>query len=416
MAQTQIPFGHPLAIKVFGAAVFNELTRKNTFMSRLTGPAPKFAGKEKRKAERMQTSPDYPVVRVTDLNKGRGDTVSLDMFNILQGKPIMGDKTIAGKMMALTSSSQDIKINQARGGVNPGGRMAQQRTKHDLRTIGRANVTGWWSRFLDQWKYVHMAGARGTMNTADWVIPLETDVDFSEIMVNQVQAPTFNRHLYGGNATAITDLDTADIINLDTLDKIRANIDEANIPLQPIILPDDPASQDEPLYLLLLSTRQWFHLQTQTGPTAWRTFLAQARERKSSNPLFTGEPGMWNGILVRKSQRAVRFRPGDTLTVAQNTPDFQTQQVTVPALTPNHSVDRALLLGAQGMGEVWGKDSESGTHMRWWEEITDHGNAYEASVAGMGGCSKLRFKDADDVVTDHGIYAVDSVAQDPRTV
>ena len=38
--QTQIPFGHPLARKVFGAAVFGECTRKKTWGNRLTGPAP----------------------------------------------------------------------------------------------------------------------------------------------------------------------------------------------------------------------------------------------------------------------------------------------------------------------------------------------------------------------------------------
>ena len=420
MAQTQVPFGSPLARKIFGVASFQELTRKNTFMNSLTGPAPKVgSGAEAVKAERMQTSPEYPCVRITDLTKERGDVVSVDLFNILTGKPTMGDRMLRDRMMKLKYDSMDIKIDQARGGFDPGGRMAQQRTIHDLRIVGRQNIIGWWARYLDQAKYVHIAGARGSMNTADWVIPLETDPEFGEIMVNPVLAPTFNRHLYGGDATSIGTLDVADTLSLSTIDRIRAMIDEADMPLQPIKFPDDPAAEYEPLYVLLVSTRQWHNLQTAieslpNGGSVWRTFLMNARERGSKNPLFTGEPGLWNGVLIRKTQRAIRFLPGDTVTVAQNTANYQTTTQTVPTLTANHSVDRALLLGAQAMGEVWGKDSGSGAHMRWYEEITDHGAKYEGSVAGMLGMSKLRFKDVNNVMTDHGVYAIDTVAKDPR--
>lgn len=120
--QTQIPAGHALARKVFGAAIFAEVTRKNSFSGRLTGPAPKQAQAE-RKLAKNQTDPNYPFVRVTDLNQGKGDTVSVDLFNILQGKPVMGDTKISGKAMALDSSTMDIKINQKRGAVDPGGRI-----------------------------------------------------------------------------------------------------------------------------------------------------------------------------------------------------------------------------------------------------------------------------------------------------
>lgn len=420
MAQTQIPAGHALARKVFGAAVFAEVTRKNSFSSRLTGPAPKQAQAE-RKLARNQTSPEYPCVRVTDLSKGEGDTVSVDLFNILQGKPVVGDQKISGKMMPLKSDSMDIKVNQLRGGVDTGGRMAAHRTVHKLRTIGRANLTGWWMRFLDQWKLVHLAGDRGSMDTADWVIPTSADPDFTDIMVNTVKAPTYNRHLYAGDATALDELDTTDILTLEDIDKLRATIDEANMPLQPIVLPDDPGSWDEPLYLLLVSTRQWHYLQTRTGEKAWRTFLQNARERSAKNPLFSGNPGLWNGILVRKmGQRAIRFDQGDSVTVATSAKSFTTETKTVPTFsasnTERYGVDRAICLGSQALAEVWGKDSETGTHMRWWEERTDHGNTWEGSVAGIGGCAKLRFKDSDGYDTDHGVYVIDSYAPDPQFV
>lgn len=421
MSQTSIPFGHALARKVYGAAIFAEVVRKPGLTNRLTGPAPKEA-EAAGKLEKMQTSSDYPFVRVTDLQRGAGDTVSVDLFNILEGLPTMGDRKLAGRMMSLTSSSQDIQINQIRGGVDTGGRMTRQRTVHDLRRIGHAGLAGWYARMNEQRKLIHAAGARGSQNTADWVIPLSTHAEYSDIMVNTVQAPTYNRHFYAGDATALTDLDTTDILTLDDLDRLRAAIDEANVPLQPVKFPDDPASDDEYLYVLLVSSRVWHFMQNRTGATAWRTFLQNARERGSSNPLFKGEPGMWNGILVKKMPRAIRFAQGEDVTTATSAASYTETTTTIGATQFSasnvtwHSVDRSILLGAQAVAEVYGRHSGSGTYFNWHEETSDHGNTMEASVAAMGGCQKLTFTDSNGEDFDHGVMVIDSYAPDPRYV
>lgn len=276
-----------------------------------------------------------------------------------------------------------------------------------------------------------MAGARGTQNTADWVVPPDSDADFSEIMVNPVQAPTHNRHFYAGSANSLNDIDATQVLTLQDIDRLRAAIDESAVPLQPVVLPDDPAAHDDPMYVLLVSPRVWHYLQTATGDGAWRTFLQNARERSSKNPLFTGQPGMWNGILVRKMPRAIRFHHGDTVKVADDTKDFTTSDVTLDFTAAGglnqtfnavtnpeswHAIDRSILLGAQGLAEVYGKHSKSGTHFNWHEEETDHGNTLEASVSAMGGCAKLRFTDAEGEDFDHGIAVIDSYAPDPRHV
>lgn len=424
MAETTIPFGHPLAKKVYGAAVFAEVTRKRTFSNNMTGPAP-MDGDVARKLRREQTSAEYPFVRVTDLAKGAGDTVSVDLFNIVTGKPVMGDKPMAGKRLNLTFNSQDFKIDQMRFGIDPGGRMTQQRTVHNLRTIGKAAIEGLVQRSADQICLVHCAGARGDQNLADWIVPLASDPDFSSIMVNPVKAPSYNRHFYGGDAQALDELDNTDIITLDTIDMLRAMNDEADVPLQPVMLPDDPAGSEKPLLVLWLTSRQWHWLQVHTNATTntgWRTFMANARERGSKNPLFTGEAGLWNGILV-KSQggRAVRFHQGSSVTVATSAAAYTEGTVTVPTWeggTPagNHAADRALLMGAQALAMVYGKHSESGVPMSWWEGEEDDGNRKVASVSGMGGLGKIAFTDVNGTYTDHGIAVVDSYAPNPQYV
>lgn len=420
MTQTVFPVGHPLARKVYGAAVFAEMTRKTSFMNRLTGPAPDMA-EVKGKLEKMQTSAGYSIVRVSDLSVSAGNSVSVDIFNILQGRPATGDTKLSGRMMNLTSSSMDITINQLRGGVDSGGRMTQQRTLHNLRTVGRAALAGWWSRMNEQIKFVHIAGARGSHNTPDWVVPLANDPEFADIMVNAVLPPTFDKHFYAGDATSLSTLDGTDILTLDDVDRLRAAIDEMPVPMQPIMLPDDPAAEDEPLFVLGVSVRQWHYMQNRTGANAWRTFLQNARERGSKNPLFSGEPGMWNGILIKKMPRPIRFAPGEVVTVTTDSADATTTTATVD---PNlgvaggvgYAVDRALLMGAQGLAECWGQHSKSGSHMSWHEEETDHGNTLEASISAIGGWSKLRFRDSTGYLRDHGIAVIDSTAPDPRTI
>lgn len=420
MATTTIPVGHPLAKKIFGAAVFGEMVRAPTFMNRLTGDAPDI-GEAKAKLEKMQTKASYPIVRVTDLSKSAGNSVSVDMFNILQGRPVVGDTKLSGKMMSLTASSMDITINQLRAGVDAGGRMAQQRTIHDLRSIGRAALAGWWTRMNDQIKLIHFAGARGSQYTPDWTVPLASDPEFASIMVNSVLPPTYDKHFYAGDATSLATLDATDILTLEDIDRLRATIDEMQTPMQPVVLPDDPASGDSPLFVLLVTNRVWHYLQTRTGEKAWRTFLMNARERSSKNPLFTGEPGMWNGILVKKMPRAIRFNPGEVVNVCANDAAATVTTSTVDAAlggadSAYYNVDRCLLLGAQGLAECWGQHSASGTHMAWHEETSDHDNCLEASISAIGGWSKLRFKDSSGYMKDHGIMVVDSVAPDPQRI
>lgn len=299
--------------------------------------------------------------------------------------------------------------------------MTRQRTVHDLRSVGRAALAGWWTRLTDQLKLVHLAGARGSQYTTDWVVPLATDAEFNDIVVNSVLPPTYDKHFYAGDATSMATLDDADILTLDDIDRLRASIDEMQSPLQPIVLPDDPSSQDEALYVLLVTARVWHYLQTRTGEKAWRTFMMNARERSSKNPLFSGEPGMWNNILVKKMPRAIRFNPGDVVTVCTDVAAATTTTSTISATlggadTAYYNVDRCLLLGAQALAECWGRHSGSGQHMSWHEETSDHDAVLEASISAIGAWGKLRFADSTGYMRDHGVMVIDAVAPDPRRI
>ena len=425
MAQTNIPVGSPLARKVYGAALFAQTQRQPSLMNNMTGNAPKQADAEAKL--KGQTSPDMPLVRVTDLSKTQGDTVSVDLINATGGKPIMGDRQAEGKGERLDMSSMDVRIDLATKVVDAGGRMTQQRTVHGLRGLAMANLVGWFRRFHDQTTIVHLAGARGSQGGIDWVVPKAVDPDYAEIMTNPVKAPTFNRHyvadalnlVQGGQA--LNAIDSTDILKLEHIDALAAIIGDMEFKLQPIKLPGDQAADDEPTYLLLVTNRQWNSIQTNTSDQVWRTFLQNAWNRASSfvggkkHPLFSGQPGMWNNILIRKMDRSIRFLPSDLVKYCTQAGIATASEADVqinPALGAGFAVDRAMLLGAQALAHVYGKNQGSETYANWMENKYNFERNLEVAGETMCGKAKLRFSVPDEngnkIPTDHGVIALDT--------
>lgn len=411
---TNIPIGSQLARKVYSVGLFTRVQHSPGFMNLLAGEMPKegsFAAKTK-----GQTSSDYPIVKAGDLAKGSGDTVSVDLFNILQGKPVMGDKKVAGKMMQLTSSSMDVRVDQTRGGADSGGRMTQKRTVHNLRKISMDALQSWMARLEDQNSIVHLAGARGSQNSTDWVVPLQSDPDFAEIMVNPVKAPTKNRYFAANDATGPADIGTNDALTLQDIDRIVAQLRESPVVMQSVKIKGDDRAWNDPLWVMFVTERQWLYLQSRTSQTTWRSAVQNAFERKSGgikHPLFDAyETIMWNGVLLKRMNRyAIRFNAGDSVIVDTGGADGGTYtESTVQTAQP---VDRAIIVGAQALAKAYGK-SASDYFYDWSEEPTDHGNSIETVSASMNGSAKIRFK-IDGADTDFGVAVVDSYAPDPAS-
>ena len=411
---TNIPVGSALARKIYSVGLFTRVQHAPGFMNLISGEMPKegsFAAKSK-----GQTSPDYPIVKAGDLAKGAGDTVSIDLFNILQGKPVMGDKRIEGRMMQLTYSSMDVRIDQVRGGADSGGRMTQKRTVHNLRNISMAGLQAWMQRLEDQTAIVQLAGARGSQNTTDWVVPNQADPDFGEIMVNTVKAPTKNRYFAANDATTPADIGTNDALTLQDVDRIVAQLRESPVVMQSVKIKGDDRSWNDPLWVMFVTERQWLYLQSRTSQTTWRQAVTNAFERKSGglkHPLFDAyETIMWNGMLIKRMNRyAIRFDTGDNVIIDTGGSDGGTYtESTVQTAQP---VDRAIIVGAQALAKAYGK-SASDYFYDWSEKEVDHGNSIETVAASMTGSAKIRFK-IDGTDTDFGVAVVDSYSPDPAS-
>lgn len=417
---TNVPTSSALARKLYSVALFAQTQKTPGFSRALTGNAPSTADAlNKLKA---QTSRDMPVVRITDLSKTAGDKVSVDIFGTIGGKPIIGDADAEGQGEALTNASMDIRIDLLTKVVDAGGKMAQQRTVHQLRGIAMANLTSYFARLDDQTTLAHLAGARGFEESEDWIVPLASDADFDAIMVNPVQAPSFGSHfladgtsLVAPTVAAVGAIEPTDLLKLEHIDALRTLMDEAAYPLQPVRIADDPAAGDEPMWVMYVSPRQWSSLLANTTPTGIRAFQQNAWNRASygsKHPLFKGEVGMWNGILVKKLNRAIRFNAGDQVKhvlEANKAAATETATAIPGAVTAGKfAVDRALLLGAQALGNCYGKNKGSDYHFDWLENKYNFERALEVGGDVMGGKAKLRFN-LGGVAKDHGVIALDTV-------
>lgn len=419
MAETNVSSGSSIAIKHYSAALFSNTLRGTSALENLMGaiePAlamQQVAGK---------TSAGMPIVRIDNLMKGAGDVVSLDLIDTISGEPLMGDVNREGKGSPLSFSSMEIKIDLASKVVDAGGSMSQQRTKHNLREISLAQLSGYFPRLDTQESLVHLAGARGSQTGTDWTVPMQSASNFASIMVNPVKAPTYNRHLVV-NGTNLTQggqqlgaIVSTDQLKLAHLDGLRKRIDDMDQPLQSVKLSGDRASSTSKMWVFLATPNQYSVLLTEGSLRAFQqNAVNRASYMDTKHPLFAGEVGMWNGILVIKNERAIRFMPGETtkiITAGNAATGTETDQANNAALTAGFAVERGLLLGAQALGMAYGKTKISGMQFGWKE----HWYNFESNLEVMGekvcGKSKIRLSVDDGtglkVPTDFGVIAVDS--------
>lgn len=429
MSSTSIPSGSPQANKQYSKALAAMATRQPTPMKMLTGPMS--SEDSALRKLRQQTTIDMPIVRVDELTKGPGDTVQIDCAHVIKLRPTMGDTNAEGKGAALKYSSQNILIDMATLPVSAGGKMTQQRTPHSMRQNALMQLKGGMPRFRWQRCQVMLAGARGSQDGNDWIVPLASDPEFADILINAVKAPTYNRH-YVVNAASLTQgglqtasLATTDILKLSHIDELSALWSEMSTRMAPIQIPGDPAASDDPIKgILLIDELVWDGLITDTtASNNIRTFETNAMKRAEygnlkAHPLFSGSPILWNGILIRKMTTGIRFNASDAfnyVAVANRLTATETTGAVSASLSTTHVMARSLFLGAQALGCASGANQTSEETYSLLENRTNFGRNLEFAGEIIGAEQKLRWSlpnSAGDLEpTDFGVLVIDSVVR-----
>ena len=417
--KTAARFGDPTNMAQQAAGLFATHMQRNSTMNRLAGKMP--TGESGAEATlRKQTTQHMPIVRCQDLSKGKGDEVEFHLLNPVGAKPIMGSKYAEGRGTGMSITEDRLRVNQARFPLDLGDAMTSLRSPVDFRKLGRPVAQNLMDRYVDQSLLAHMCGARGYHNNIEWVVPTTTDPEFDEIMVNPVQAPAKNRHyLADGDAVklfAVTggevDITTADYYTMDTVDSMRTVLDQIALPPPIVKFEGDKAADDSPLRVWMMSPAQYNKF---AADPAFRQLQASSLARASQagqHPIFLGEAGLWNGFLLIKMPRPIRFYAGDTVKYCAAYDSDAESSVLVPAsFSTTHAIDRSIILGGQAVAEALASSEKSKIPFFWSEKELDHGDKIELLIGAIRGVSKIRFEvntGSGKEFTDYGVTVVDT--------
>ena len=420
MSKTTVGAGSPNAQHVQAAGLFFQSMQRNGTLNRLTGKVPMgeagvAAGLKK------QSSTDMPIVRAVDLDRGKGDEVEFHFVQPVNSYPIMGNEMAEGKGVGISLDNTRVRVNQIRFPVDLGNTMTDIRSPVEFRKLGRPIAQSLIDSYQDQVTLTHLAGARGFHDNTEWRLPTANHPKFADMMVNAVKAPSKNRHFVADGdavkafavAAGEIDLAVTDLLSMDTVDSIRTTIESIALPPPAIKLPDDKVAEDSPLRCLLVSPAQYHSFAADPN---FRQFQASAIARASkanNHPLFLGEVGLWNGILISKMAKPIRFYAGDAIRYcAAHDSETETACVVPAAFGATHAVDRALLLGGQALAQAFGKSKHGGLPFFWKEKSFDHDDKDELLIGAIMGMMKLRWLvdqgDGSSHFTDHGVIAIDT--------
>lgn len=371
MAKTIIGVGDSKAVKRFSAFLAVDTAKISYFNKKFMGTGPETT---------------MPIQMLPQLENDAGDTITFDLSLQMKMQPIEGDSTLEGNEDDLKFYTDDVKIDQMRGGVNTGGRMTRKRTIHDLRKVARKRQGEWWSRVFDELFFMYLSGARGI--NAGFIYP----TNYSGFAGNAFTAPDADHIMYAGDATAKANIDAADKMNTTLIDRAKARATmmgggtEETPQIQPIMI------DGEEHYCIVMNPWQAYDLRTATGSSDWleiQKSAATAEGRKS--PIFKGGLGMHNGVVLHEHKNVIRFT------------DYGAGS-NVPAA-------RALFMGAQAAVCAFGSPG-TGLRFDWHEEMQDRGNQVVITTSSIAGIKKVRFGESGSE-KDFGVMALETAATDP---
>lgn len=336
----------------------------------------------------MGNGPDsgMPIQMLTDLENDAGEQITYDLSMQLRQTPVEGDDVQSGTEEDLKFYTDNLYIDQMRGGVNTGGRMTRKRTLHDLRKVAKKRQAEWWARVFDELMFMYLSGGQGA--NSGFVFPSS----YAGFANNSFSAPDAAHIVYAGDAVSKATIEVADIMDLTTIDRVKTAATmmgggSEGIPqIQPIMI------DGEEHFTLLMNPWQEFDVRTNASTGQWldiQKAAAAAEGRK--NQIFKGALGMYNGIVLHSHRNVIHHA------------DY--------GAGANLSAARALFMGSQAAVVAFGSPG-TGLRFSWFEESRDNGNQIVISTSSIFGIKKCAFN-IDGTVRDFGLIVVDTAAADP---
>ena len=320
----------------------------------------------------------------SQLKKSRGDTVTLPLTTKLSGFGVTGDSELEGNEEAISAYSDSISIDQERNAVLLTGRLDEQKNAYDMRNDAKNKLSIWAQEFIEQQIFLKLGSVTNTTLTDVVGTVVGTRAAWSNTPNYVPDADTAagygDRYLCADYASGADSLASTDILTPNLIDRVKYKAQIASPKIRPIKV------DGKNYYVLFIHPAQAYDLK---NDATYAQAQREAQVRGSSNPIFTGALGVWNGVVVHEHE----YVPFLDISVAGNS--FRGA-----ATGTNFTADccRALLCGQQAGAFVQTQDS-----FRMSEKSFDYGNKMGFDVGIIGGIQKIQFNSL-----DYGVVALDT--------
>lgn len=321
----------------------------------------------------------------TDLQKNKGDTITVGLTTRLSGSGVSGDNELEGNEEAISAYSDSIAIDQKRFAVRLTGSLDEQKNAYDMRMDAKDKLTIRLQEFIEQQFFLKLAGCANTtlvdVNGVSYAADAAWSNTGAQVPTADSGAGTGARYICA-NASGLDALAATDLITPELISKARVKAVMASPKIQPLRV------KGENFYVLFVHPWQAYDLKNNA------TFSQARREaevRGKDNPIFTGALGVWDGVIIKEHE----FVPFLDISVAGY--NFE-----AAASGTQAGVDafRALLCGRQA-----GVFAKAKMTKGWVEKSFDYENKTGFATGLIGGIDKVTFNSK-----DYAVIALDTAA------
>jgi N4-gp56 family major capsid protein len=215
-----------------------------------------------------------PIIRKDDLTKQAGDRIHVQTLSNLTGTGVTGTDTLMGNEEKLVLGQISIVPDWIRHAVAYN-KDAKVKANFELRSTAMNALSYWLANKIDA-------------------------ALFTQAVANTAHI------MYGGAATATASLTTGCEMSCIVLDRVKTAL-RKNLAL-PI-----KTSGGNQYYVIVICADDAYYLRQDS---TWKDAQLQAGPRDESNPIFTGAEGVYNGMIVRVADNAVKSSANVSTAVA----------------------------------------------------------------------------------------------------
>ncbi len=329
---------------------------------------------------------DNNIIQIKDdLEKKKGDTITVGLTTRLTGGGVSGDNELEGNEEAINAYSEDIAIDQKRFAVRLTGSLDEQKNAYDMRIDAKKKLAIRVQEFIEMQMFLKLAGCANTTLVDVNGVVYASDAAWSntgaQVPTADSGAGTGSRYICA-NSGGLDALGATDLITPEIISKAKVKAIMASPKIQPLRI------KGENFYVCFVHPWQAYDLKNNA------TFAQARREaevRGKDNPIFTGALGVWDGVIIKEHE----FVPFLDISVAGY--NFE-----AAASGTQAGVDafRALLCGRQA-----GIFAKAKMTKGWVEKSFDYENKTGFATGLIGGIQKTAFNSK-----DYGVIAIDTAA------